>query len=101
MTKSVHDLLQPDLIKTLVTNGERQKLLEKDKAYRSLIAGLLRMKNSGRSRARMDPSNRQAGFAVLSSVSDNVDCLFLHLREIPTLCVRHLWRSHRSTENIS
>jgi hypothetical protein len=95
MTQSVRDLLEPDLIKTLVTNDELQEVLKKDEAYHSSIAGLIRMNKSGRSRALRDPSNKLAGVSVLNSISDNVDCLFLHLRENPSLCNRHCGRRGR------
>jgi hypothetical protein len=95
VTQSVRDHLQPDLIKTLVTNDELQELLKKDEVYHHLIGGLVRMNKSGRSRALRDPSNKLAGLAVLNSISDNVDCLFLHLRENPSLCNRHLHRGHK------
>jgi hypothetical protein len=95
MTQSVRDLLEPDLIKTLVTNDELQEVLKKDETYHSLIAGLVRMNKSGRSRALKDPSNKLAGVSVLNSISDNVDCLFLHLRENPSLCNRHCGRRGR------
>jgi ankyrin repeat protein len=88
MTQSVRDNLVPDLIKTLVINDELQELLKKDEAYHHLIAGLVRMNKSGRSRALRDPSNKLPGLAVLDSISDNVDCSFLHLRENPSLCNR-------------
>jgi ankyrin repeat protein len=95
MTQSVRDHLEPDLITTLVTNDELQEVLKKEEAYHSLIGGLVRMNKSGRSRALMDPSNKLAGLAVLNSISDNVDCLFLHLRENPSLCNRHLGRCRK------
>jgi hypothetical protein len=89
MNQSVRDHLEPDLIKTLVTNAELQEVLKKDIAYHILLASLVQMNKSGRSRALRDPSDKLAGLAVLNSISDNVDCLFLHLRENPSLCNRH------------
>jgi hypothetical protein len=47
------------------------------------------MNKSGRSRAASNPFNTLVGLAVLDSFSDNADCLFLHLRENPSLCNRH------------
>jgi hypothetical protein len=87
--ESVRDHLEPDLIKTLVTNADLQELLKKDIAYHSLIRGLVRMNKSGRSGALLDPSNTVAGLVVLDSISDNADYLFLHLRENPPICNRH------------
>ena len=31
---------------------------------------------------------KQAGVALLEKVSDDLDCMFFHLREYPELCVR-------------
>jgi hypothetical protein len=94
--ESVRDHLEPYLTKTLANNTELQELLKKDEAYHSLIGGLVRMNKSGRrSDALMDPSNNTlAGLAVLDSISDSVDCMYLHLRENPLLCERHRSKKH-------
>jgi hypothetical protein len=86
MTLAVHDHLDPDLIMTLVNNEDLQELLKTDKAYHTLIAGLVHMNKSGRGKALRDHSNKCAGVSVLNSTADNADCLYLHLRESPSLC---------------
>jgi ankyrin repeat protein len=93
--ESIRDRLEPGLIKTLVNNIELQELLKKDEAYHCLISGLVRMNKSGRSGARKEPSNILAGLSVLDSISDNVDCIYLHLRENPSLCNRHCGRGRK------
>jgi hypothetical protein len=89
---SIRDHLVPDQIKTLVRNTELQELLKQEEAYHHLIGCLVRMNKSGRSRALRDPSNTLAGVAVMDSISDNFDYLFLHLRENPSLYNRHRGR---------
>jgi hypothetical protein len=94
-TEAVRDQLEPDLIKSLATNTELQELLKNDEGYHCLIHGLVRMNKSGRSIALQNPSNTTAGLSVLACVSDNVDCMFLHLRENPSLCNRHCGRGRK------
>jgi hypothetical protein len=94
-TEAIRDQLEPDLIKSLVTNTELQELLKNDEAYHGLICGLVRMNKSGRSVALRNPSNTLAGLSVLACVSDNADCMFLHLRENPSLCNRHCGRGRK------
>jgi hypothetical protein len=69
--------------------------LKNDEAYHGLIRGLVRMNKSGRSVALRNPSNSTAGLSVLACVLDNVDCMFLHLRENPSLCNRHVGRGRK------
>lgn len=43
------------------------------------------LNRAGRIYLRNDPANRSAGVNVLEKVNDNLDCLFFHLRENPSL----------------
>jgi ankyrin repeat protein len=95
LAESVHERLDPNLIKTLVSNTKLQELLKKDETYHVVIESLVRMNKSGRSRALRDPSITVAGLSVLDSMSDKVDYMFLHLRENPSLCNRHLGRGRK------
>jgi hypothetical protein len=80
--------LDPDLISDLVDNDNVQQLLKKDKRVQNLISGLIRMNRSGRNYVQEEPSNTLRGISVLESISDNVECLFVHLRENALLTQR-------------
>jgi len=54
--------------------------------YRELLEGLFEMNHAGRRYLLSDPSDKNQGFYVLNSVRDDLDSLFLHLRENPNLC---------------
>jgi ankyrin repeat protein len=73
--------LTPDLVHNLVDNDALQQQLKNDKDLQSLIGGLVRMNKSGRNYVQAESSNAMKGLAVLNSVSNNVDCFFIHLRE--------------------
>jgi hypothetical protein len=45
-----------------------------------------RLNRSGRSYLKTEPTNKRLGCDVLGAVSDDMDCLFFHLRENPLLC---------------
>jgi hypothetical protein len=65
----------------LVDNNELQDLLLEDKDHQSFMVGVVRMNKTGRNYIKREPSNAIKGIAVLDSVSENVDCMFVHLRE--------------------
>ena len=46
------------------------------------------LNRAGRSYLASDGHNKHMGLNVLGSVSDNMDCLYYHLRENPVLCER-------------
>jgi hypothetical protein len=71
----------PDLVRELVDHNELQTLLKEDEDLSSLICGLVRMNKSGRNYFLEDSGDRLQGLIVLESVSNNFDCLFIHLRE--------------------
>lgn len=50
------------------------------------IGMICRLNAAGRRYMLEDPSSREKGVGVLSSVADNLDCLYFHLRENPSLC---------------
>ena len=50
------------------------------------IATLIRLNERGRAYLTTEPNCRSAGVSVLEQVSDDIDCLFVHLRENPLLC---------------
>jgi hypothetical protein len=72
----------------LVCNQSLQDLLTKDAAYQDLICGVIRMNQCGRNYIQQEPSNKLCGVCVLEAALDNVDCLFLHVRESPYLSQR-------------
>jgi hypothetical protein len=73
--------LTPDLVHDLVDNDALQEQLKNDKDLQSLIGGLVLMNKAGRNYVQAESSNAIKGLAVLNSVSNNVDCTFIHLRE--------------------
>jgi hypothetical protein len=81
LTESVRRHLTCDSILNLVNNDALQQLLLGDKDLQRTIGGLVRMNKAGRNYVQGEPSNVCKGIAVLDFVSDNVDCIFVHLRE--------------------
>lgn len=61
--------------------------------YDRLIQGILVMNRAGR-KALLENDHRIAGVNVLLAAGDNLDCLFLHVRECP-----HLFRRDYGGEN--
>jgi hypothetical protein len=57
-----------------------------DPALREDVKCILRLNNSGRSYLVDDATNKQKGIAVLERVNDDMNCLFIHLTENPSLC---------------
>jgi hypothetical protein len=56
------------------------------------VKAILRLNRAGRRYLIKDGSSISKGVSVLSAVRDEIDCIFLHLLENPSLCTR------RSTE---
>jgi hypothetical protein len=52
------------------------------------IKAILRLNRAGRRYLIEDESSISKGVDVLSAVSDDINCVFLHLLETPTLCNR-------------
>jgi hypothetical protein len=53
---------------------------------RSWVKSLIRLNRAGRSYLAHDASNKREGVKVLSQINDEMDCIFIHLRENPSLC---------------
>ena len=47
---------------------------------------LLRLNRAGRKYILQDPTNHQENLFVLSVTRDDLNCLYLHLRENPSIC---------------
>jgi hypothetical protein len=56
------------------------------KAWGGVLGMILRLNKAGRGYFIHDPASREKGVEVLIQVSDDLDCLFYHLRENPLLC---------------
>jgi len=79
------------------TNKEKIRLLQwkselgawiRKKRHYVLVDGIFHMNRAGRSYFQDDAGNKNLGVKVLLSVIDNLNCLFIHLRENPVLCDR-------------
>ena len=53
---------------------------------RKIINGILVMNKAGRRYLLTDPWTKEKGVTALAAAADRLDCLFLHLRENPSLC---------------
>jgi len=62
--------------------GERPRTFDE---YASLLDAIRAMNRAGRKYIKDDPGSKEKGAKVLYSVRDNLDALFLHLRENPKL----------------
>ena len=63
--------------------------------HQSEVAAILRLNKAGRRYLVEDgPSSRAKGVAVLDAVNDDLDCLFVHLKENPSLCDIHAPDQH-------
>jgi hypothetical protein len=93
--------LQPCFTLQLTDDEDKHvaKLLEKNYALESLpgidhenrvgdLGAILRLNVAGRRYLVSDGSSISKGVKVLSSVNDDVNCVFLHLLENPRLCDR-------------
>jgi hypothetical protein len=84
-TVNKHAHLTPDLVRNLVNHETLQTILKGNAHIQRLIGGLVRMNQSGRNYTQLAEPYSNDGtckaMRVLDSISDNVDCLFLHLRE--------------------
>ena len=86
----------PKFVKALNTNYTIQKVTlepirpEKpdpwDFDFRTNIDALIHLNVAGRGSAVMDPSNRHKSIDVLNQGSEDLDCIFIHLRENPLIC---------------
>jgi hypothetical protein len=54
----------------------------------SKLKCIFKLNKEGRRYLIEDPSSVERGVGVLTGVSDDLDCIFFHLRENPTLCTR-------------
>jgi hypothetical protein len=87
LSESIRSHLNHPLLQTLLRNDELQPLL-KEARYQTLIEGLHCMNRAGRKRRIENPEDEQMALTVLNVVTDNRDCLFLHLRENPAALCR-------------
>ena len=60
-----------------------------DATFCANIATLTRLNREGRGWLASSPSDTSCGVQVLISVSDDLDCLYFHLRECPDICFLH------------
>lgn len=61
-----------------------------DRDTRDLLRSYLALNQAGRSYLVTNPGNRSLGVDVLASVTSDLNCLYLHLRENPLLCKRDI-----------
>jgi hypothetical protein len=54
----------------------------------SKLECIFRLNKEGRHYLIEDPASVERGVGVLTGVSDDLDCIFFHLRENPSLCTR-------------
>ena len=67
-------------------HGGVQQVLNQEK-YQTFVNGLYRVNQAGRvGYLRDDHTNTEKGIKVLASVQDDLDCLFIHLRENSAIC---------------
>ena len=71
-------------VRRLTKVGVRSVLPEEQQ---KLIDALCRLNRQGRKYLATDASNKDKGVALLVSVSDDLNCLFYHMRENPILCL--------------
>jgi hypothetical protein len=79
--QSIRPYMRVDMVHDLVNDEHIQEFILKDEFVANLIGGLIRMNRAGRDYVQEESSNLKKGVLVLESVSYNVECLFLHLRE--------------------
>jgi hypothetical protein len=85
LTQTLSPHLTPALVHDLVENEYLQEQLKDNKDLQCLIGGLVHMNKAGRNYVQAESFNAVKGLVVLNSVSNNVDCTFVHLRENVTL----------------
>jgi hypothetical protein len=78
------DMSQPMLYK-LLKNEKLQDLIG-EPGVPELINGVFHMNKYGRAYVEGYAGDKLKGVRVMQSTRDSVDCLFLHLRENPSLC---------------
>jgi hypothetical protein len=89
LTQTLSPHLTPTLAHDLVESEYLQEQLRDNKDLQSLIGGLVRMNKAGRNYVQAESFNAVKGLVVLNSVSNNVDCAFVHLREnVSLMCNR-------------
>jgi hypothetical protein len=57
------------------------------------VGAVLRLNSAGRRYLVQDAASASKGCALLSAVSDDLDCVYFHLLENPSLCERREWTS--------
>jgi hypothetical protein len=82
LIQSVRPRLNQATLKSLLRNDDLQVLL-KDEDFQDLIRGVYRINKL----VQID-GNKVQGVRVLESISDTPVCMFLHLRNNPSLCLR-------------
>jgi hypothetical protein len=77
------------LVSILMKNYGLERLLPEIRcADGRVVKAILRLNSAGRRYLIKDGSSISKGVEVLSAVSDEIDCVFLHLLENPSLCDR-------------
>jgi ankyrin repeat protein len=84
--ESIRPHLGHETLQALLRNENVQQLLKNDEHLQSLIWGVMRMNQAGRSYFEQDPWDKANGVRVLHSSLGNTDCLYMHLKENPYLC---------------
>jgi hypothetical protein len=56
------------------------------KHFETEMARIVRLNSAGRIYMQTQPTNTRRGYTMLGKVSDDLNCLFVHLRENPALC---------------
>jgi hypothetical protein len=93
LVQSVRPHLNQATLKLLLQNSDLQDLLE-DEDFQDLIRGLYRI-----NKLVQNDGNKVQGVRVLESVSDTPVCMFLHLRNNPSLCQRDNVSASSSSDN--
>ena len=57
-----------------------------DADFKRTLAAYLRLNRAGRNYLADDASNKRTGSNILGAVTDDLDCVFFHLRENPLVC---------------
>lgn len=86
---SENDSTHDDSIMKVYRNNyslEHCSLKPSNESNRSEVEALFRLNKAGRYYLKDEGKTRAKGVAVLAEVADDLDCLFVHLKENPTLC---------------
>ena len=68
------------------SNQVRIPRFTSESSLQRLVNVICRLNRSGRAYMQSDPADRNESHAVIAAVSDDLDCVFFHLRENPMIC---------------